>query len=67
MKWDRFPFLLLVTRGYRAHHPPPPTKLPKEIADEVIETIRDFGQDCLDLTARESPVLFSPIIAFNIF
>jgi hypothetical protein len=56
MKWDRFPFLVLVTRGYHAHHPPPPTKLPKEMADEVIETIRGFGQDCLDLTARESHV-----------
>lgn len=49
-KWDRFPFLLLVTRGYHAHHPPPPIKLPQEIADEVIEAIKDH--DCLDLTAR---------------
>jgi hypothetical protein len=22
MKWDRFPFLVLVTRGYHAHHLP---------------------------------------------
>ena len=40
---------MLVTRGYHAHHPPPPTKLPKEIADDVLEAIRDH--DCLDLTA----------------
>ena len=65
-KWDRFLFLVLVTRGYHAHHPPPPTKLPKEIASEVIESIRDFGYDCLDLTARTSHRVISPIITFNI-
>jgi hypothetical protein len=50
LKWSRFPFLLLVARGRHTHHPPYPTKLPKNIADEVIEAIKQ--QECLDLSAR---------------
>jgi len=50
VKWDRFPFLLLVSRGRHDHHPPYPTKLPKDIADEVLGVIKK--QECLDLTAR---------------
>jgi len=37
-------------RGRHDHHPPYPTKLPRNIADEVVQMIR--AQECLDLTAR---------------
>ncbi|KAI9751102.1 MAG: hypothetical protein M1835_001264, partial [Candelina submexicana] len=47
---DRFPFLMLVARGEHAHHPPYPTKLPKQIAEDVIQAIKQ--QDLLSLTAR---------------
>ena len=50
VNWDRFPFLLLVSRGRHEHHPPYPTKLPKDIANEVVEVIKKH--ECLDLTAR---------------
>ena len=51
IKWNRFPFILIVTRQQHCHFPPPPEKLPKQIADEVVETIKH--QDILDLTARK--------------
>ena len=47
----RFPFLMLVTRGAHTHHPPYPTKLPHDIADEVKRAIQQH--DLLDLTARK--------------
>ena len=40
LKWNRFPFLLLVTRRRHTYHPPYLTKLPKNIANEVIDTIK---------------------------
>ena len=50
LKWNRFPFLLLITRGRHTHHPSYPTKLPKDIDDEVVDAIKK--QECLDLTAH---------------
>lgn len=49
--------MLLVTRGYHAHFPPPPTKLPAEIADEVVRALE--GQDLLALTARTSTIFLA--------
>ncbi|OJD12483.1 hypothetical protein ACJ73_09344, partial [Blastomyces percursus] len=54
--WDRFPYLLLVTRGEHVHFPPPPTKLPSEIAVEVRSLINQSS--LLDLTPRR--FLLSP-------
>jgi hypothetical protein len=48
--WKRFPFSLLVCRRNHVHFPPPPTKLPEDIANEVIQAIEE--NDVLDLTAR---------------
>ena len=48
LKWNRFPFLLLITRGRHTHHPFYSTKLPKDIANEVIDAIKK--QEYLDLT-----------------
>jgi len=50
LKWNRFSFLLLITRGRHTHHPFYPIKLPKNIANEVVDTIKK--QECLDLTAH---------------
>ena len=41
---------MLITRGTHTHHPPYPTKLPKDIAEELVEVIK--GQDLLTMTAR---------------
>src|SRR5581483_9288340 len=49
-KWERFPFIILVTRGNHSHYPPPPSKLPTDIANEVIDLIKQ--QDILSLTPR---------------
>ncbi|KAE8395153.1 hypothetical protein BDV23DRAFT_169155 [Aspergillus alliaceus] len=57
LQWNRFPFLLLITRLSHTHFPPPPLKLPLHIADEVIQAIQQ--QDTLDLTARR--FMLSPI------
>lgn len=46
----------MVTRGRHAHPPPPPSKLPIEVANEVREVLEK--QDCLALTARR--FLLSP-------
>ncbi|KAN0068226.1 hypothetical protein V8E54_013796, partial [Elaphomyces granulatus] len=50
VKWNRFPFLLLVCRGSHNHHPPYPTRLARDVADEVVAAIK--RQECHDLTAR---------------
>lgn len=42
--------MLLVSRGNHAHIPPPPTKLPSQIAQEVVDAIK--SEDLLSLTAR---------------
>jgi hypothetical protein len=42
---------MLVVRGTHTHHPPYPTKMPSEIADEVIKAIKEH--EVLDLTARK--------------
>lgn len=57
--WDRFPFFLLVSRGCHSHAPPPPTKLPYDIGQEIINAINT--QDILGLTARK--LMVSPTFA----
>ena len=57
--WDRFPFFLLVCRGSHSHAPPPPTKLPHDIGQEIINAINT--QDILGLTARK--LMVSPTFA----
>jgi hypothetical protein len=51
LNWNRFPFVLFCTRGSHAHFPPPPTKLPDTIADEVIEAIKQH--DLSKLSTRK--------------
>lgn len=51
--WDRFPYMMLVTRGRHAHPPPPPSGLPLDIANEVTDAIKKH--DILTLTARKHP------------
>jgi hypothetical protein len=50
-KMSRYPFICIVARGNHPHHPPYPTRLPKDIADDVIAAIR--GGDILSLTGRK--------------
>jgi hypothetical protein len=57
-KWDlyiphnmvRYPYVCLVARGSHSHHPPYPTRLPKDIADDVIAALQQG--DILALTPR---------------
>jgi hypothetical protein len=51
LNWNRFPFIMLVTRGRHDHPPPPPSRLPQSIADDIIQLLRK--EDCLSLTARK--------------
>jgi hypothetical protein len=57
--WRRFPFYMLVSRGSHSHAPPPPTKLPYEIGQQIAEAIN--AQDILGLTARK--LMISPTFA----
>jgi hypothetical protein len=54
--WDRFPFVILVTRGSHTHHPPRPEKLPADIAEQVVEAIKE--QELLSLTARKFNIYY---------
>ncbi|PYH88477.1 hypothetical protein BO71DRAFT_403826 [Aspergillus ellipticus CBS 707.79] len=56
LNWIRFPFMILICRQKHLHYPPPPTRLPKDIADQVIRVIKEY--DCLDLTTRR--LMLSP-------
>lgn len=47
---SRYPYIALISRGNHNHHPPYPTRLPQEIANTVIEAIKQG--DCLALTPR---------------
>ena len=57
--WERFPFFLVVFRGSHSHAPPPPTKLPYKIGQEIIDAINT--QDILGLTTRK--LMVSPTFA----
>jgi hypothetical protein len=46
----RLPFICIVARGNHPHHPPYPTRLPKDVADDVVAAIK--GGDVLSLTGR---------------
>jgi hypothetical protein len=46
----RHPYVCLVARGFHDHHPPYPTRMPKDIADDVIAVLGRGG--VLDTTAR---------------
>lgn len=48
--WNRFPYMLLIARGSHSHFPPPSTKLPHTIREEVMSVIRKY--DASTLTAR---------------
>ncbi|KAL4959544.1 uncharacterized protein BDV14DRAFT_160917 [Aspergillus stella-maris] len=54
--WHRFPYMMLVTRGRHGHPPPPPSRLPQDIADEVCEMLQK--EDIISLTAKR--FLISP-------
>ncbi|KAL2809196.1 hypothetical protein BJX63DRAFT_406556 [Aspergillus granulosus] len=54
--WDRFPYIMLVTRGRHTHPPPPPSGRPLDVANEVIDAIKKH--DFLTPTARR--LLISP-------
>ena len=54
--WDRFPYMLLVSRNRHTHFPPLPTKVPYDVTQEVMAAIGDH--DLLQLTARK--LMFSP-------
>lgn len=59
--WDRFPYMMLVTRGRHAHPPPPPTRLPKVIADEVLKVLE--REECLTLTTSKYNLSICPLHA----
>ena len=48
--------MILVARGNHTHHPPPPSKLPQIIANEMMEIM--MSHDILNLTARS--LMLSP-------
>jgi hypothetical protein len=47
---ERFPFLMMLLRGSHTHYPPPPNRLPIDIANDALSLIREH--DLLTLTAR---------------
>jgi hypothetical protein len=49
--WERFPYMLLIARGSHTHFPPPQTKLPKAIREEVMSVIQKH--DASTLTTRK--------------
>jgi hypothetical protein len=51
---DRFPYIVLISRGRHTHHPPYPTRMPLQIADDVIAAIN--STEVLDMTARKSSI-----------
>jgi hypothetical protein len=57
--WHRFPYVLIVGRGSHSNFPPPPDKLPSDIAKEITEAIS--AHDVLRLTARS--LIISPHLA----
>jgi len=46
----RYPYICLITRNSHTHHPPYPTKLPIDLANDVVEAIRQV--EVLSLTTR---------------
>lgn len=56
-KMSRFPFICIVAKGNHLHHPPYPTRLPKDVADDVVAAIR--GGDVLSLTGRKLQICFA--------
>jgi hypothetical protein len=46
----RYPYICLITRNSHTHHPPYPTKLPIDLANDVVEAIKQA--DVLSLTTR---------------
>ena len=46
----RYPYICLITRNSHTHHPPYPTKLPIDLANDVVEAIRQV--DVLSLTTH---------------
>ena len=49
IKWNQFSFLLLVLQEKHDHHSSYSTKLSKNIADEVLQIVREH--ECLNLTS----------------
>lgn len=64
VKWDRFPFVMMVTRQRHCHFPPPPDRLPSDIANEVVAAIQHQGT-LEDLTAREFISVLSIFIVYT--
>lgn len=46
----RYPYICLITRNSHTHHPPYPIKLPIDLANDVVEAIRQV--EVLNLTTR---------------
>jgi hypothetical protein len=36
----RYPYVILIARGNHSHHPPYPTRLPYQVANDVILALR---------------------------
>jgi hypothetical protein len=48
----RYPYIIVVSRGSHTHHPPPPSRLPEEIKEDIIEVLQTIP-NLLDTTARK--------------
>jgi hypothetical protein len=46
----RYPYICLIARGSHSHHPPYPIKLSIDLANDVVEAIRQV--EVLNLTTR---------------
>jgi hypothetical protein len=51
----RFPYICIVARNNHSHHPPYPTRLPKDIAQDVVNVLQDG--EVLGMTGRMSSIL----------
>ena len=50
LNMERYAYVVLVSRGSHAHHPPYPTRIPSDVLAEINEVIQ--GMDLLSLTTR---------------
>jgi hypothetical protein len=56
----QYPYICLVTRGEHNHHPPYPTRMPSDIANDVVEALRQT--DIMIMTPRMLHTLYKYVV-----
>lgn len=50
---QRFPFVILISKGIHTHPPPPPSKTPTCIKSELQKLIENAKDQFIDITAQQ--------------